>query len=102
LQTPSQIAASCAAYPDAAGWLFDAYHAGYGGSGLRFDLGLLDAVVRLPQRRPIILAGGLTPENVADVIARVQPYAVDVSSGVEDAPGVKSADRVQRFLRSLG
>jgi len=102
LQTPRQIATSCAAYSDAVGWLFDAYHAGYGGSGLRFDLGLLDAVMGLPQRRPIILAGGLTPENVADAINHMRPYAVDVSSGVEDAPGVKSADKVRRFLRALG
>jgi len=101
MQTPMQIAATCATYLDAAGWLFDAYHAGYGGSGLRFDLDLLDEVIRLPQRRPIILAGGLTPENVAEAVARIQPYAVDVSSGVEDAPGVKSADKVARFLQAL-
>jgi len=102
LQTPSQIVATCAAYADAAGWLFDAHHAGYGGSGLRFDLDLLDAVIRLPRRRPIILAGGMTPENVTEAIARVRPYAVDVSSGVEDAPGVKSADKMGQFLRALG
>jgi len=101
LQTPGQIASTCAAYANASGWLFDAHHAGYGGSGLRFDLGLLDAVIRLPQRRPVILAGGMTPENVTEAIARVRPYAVDVSSGVEDAPGVKSADKVGRFLRAL-
>jgi len=102
LQTPDHVAAACRAYPDAAGWLFDAYHAGYGGSGLRFDLGLLDEVLRLPQRRPLILAGGLTADNVSAAIARVQPYAVDVSSGVEDAPGVKSADHMARFLRAVG
>jgi len=102
LQTAAQLATACAAYPQAAGWLFDAYHAGYGGSGLRFDLGLLDEVRHLPQCRPIILAGGLTPENVPAAIARVQPYAVDVSSGVEDAPGVKSAGKIARFLRATG
>jgi len=101
LQTPDQVAAACRAYSDAAGWLFDAYHAGYGGSGLRFDLGLLDEVLRLPQRRPLVLAGGMTADNVPAAIARVQPYAVDVSSGVEDAPGVKSADRMRRFLQAV-
>jgi len=101
LQTAAQLADTCAAYPDAAGWLFDAHHAGYGGSGLRFDLALLDEVLRLPQRRPIILAGGLTPENVPAAINRVYPYAVDVSSGVEEVPGVKSSDKLRRFVRAV-
>jgi phosphoribosylanthranilate isomerase len=49
---------------------------------------------------PLILAGGLTPENVADAIAAVRPAAVDVASGVEHAPGRKDADRVDRFIRA--
>jgi len=101
LQTSRQIATACTAYPDAAGWLFDAHHPGYGGSGLRFDLDLLDDVLRLPQCRPAILAGGLTSGNVADAVSRTRPYAVDVSSGVEDAPGIKSAEKMQRFLHAL-
>jgi len=47
---------------------------------------------------PIILAGGLTPENVGDAIERVHPYAVDVSSGVEAAPGIKDHQKVQCFI----
>jgi phosphoribosylanthranilate isomerase len=54
----------------------------------------------LARRRNVVLAGGLTPENVADAIERVRPYGVDVSSGVEDAPGLKNASKVIRFLHS--
>jgi phosphoribosylanthranilate isomerase len=52
----------------------------------------------LARRRRLVLAGGLTPENVAEAIVAVHPYGVDVSSGVEDAPGVKNAKKVSRFL----
>jgi phosphoribosylanthranilate isomerase len=54
----------------------------------------------LASRRNVVLAGGLTPENVAEAIERVRPYGVDVSSGVEDAPGLKNATKVIRFLHS--
>lgn len=101
LQSPDEIAAACAAYGNAAGWLFDSHSAGYGGSGVRFDTGLLSRVMELPDARPIMLAGGLTPDNVADGIAALRPYAVDVSSGVEVAPGLKSADRILQFMQAV-
>ena len=67
------------------------------GSGQVFDWSLIDS---LPQRRRLILAGGLTPTNVASAIARVEPWGVDVSSGVESEPGRKDPRLVQSFIRA--
>ena len=66
-----------------------------GGSGVRVDWEKAAAVAR---QRKVVLAGGLTPENVAAAIAAVRPFGVDVSSGVEEAPGRKNAAKVARFL----
>ncbi len=66
-----------------------------GGTGSAFDWTLASEAKAYG---PVILAGGLTPENVREVIRYVRPYAVDVSSGVESAPGKKDPDKVRRFL----
>jgi phosphoribosylanthranilate isomerase len=66
-----------------------------GGTGRRVDWTAAAAVAR---RRPIVLAGGLAPENVADAVEQVQPVAVDVSSGVESAPGIKEHARLRAFV----
>lgn len=69
----------------------------YGGTGETIDWDLAaEIVARIP--KPVILAGGLTPENVARAIERVRPWMVDVSSGVEDVPGVKSPSKVRAFV----
>ncbi len=77
------------------GFLLDAPGAGYGGSGTTCDWGLAAEVAR---ELPIVLAGGLTPENVAEAIRAAAPWAVDVASGVERSPGVKDADKLARFI----
>jgi phosphoribosylanthranilate isomerase len=86
--------AQLAAY-EVLGFLLDAPGAGYGGSGTTCDWPLAAAVAR---ELPVVLAGGLTPENVADAVRTVRPWAVDVASGVEAAPGVKDAERMRRFV----
>lgn len=86
-------------FPSAIGLLADAPAAGFGGSGTVFDWARLPVPVQ--RTLPLVLAGGLTESNVMGAIARVRPFAVDVSSGVEEAPGVKSAERLQRFCAAV-
>ena len=79
------------------GLLLDAPSQGFGGSGTTCDWGLARQVA---ERFPVVLAGGLTPENVGEAIRAVRPWAVDVASGVESAPGVKDPDKLRRFIES--
>ncbi|PYC25720.1 phosphoribosylanthranilate isomerase [Aquipseudomonas alcaligenes] len=91
------IVARVADYPGAQGILLDAYVEGVpGGTGEAFDWSLI------PQglSKPLILAGGLRPDNVAAAVARVRPYAVDVSGGVEASKGIKDAQKVGAFIRA--
>lgn len=69
-----------------------------GGTGRGFDLGLVAEARRQTGGRAIVLAGGLTPETVAAAVRAARPNAVDVTSGVESAPGVKDPERVSRFI----
>jgi phosphoribosylanthranilate isomerase len=82
--------------------LLDAYAPGaYGGSGETMDWALgAEAVKRWPDRQ-IVLAGGLTPENVADAVRQVHPTAVDVASGVESGPGRKDPEKVRAFIEAV-
>lgn len=85
-------------YPDASGFLLDAWQPQtHGGGGVAFDW------KRVPEKPPaaVIVAGGLTPENVAQAIQTTHPYAVDVSSGVESSKGIKSADKISAFLKGV-
>ncbi|OWT54477.1 phosphoribosylanthranilate isomerase [Candidimonas nitroreducens] len=101
LDTPQGVLAAAQQHGAAAAWLFDSYSPGYGGSGKTFDLSLLDAVRREPGSRPVVLAGGLNAATVAASIRDLRPYAVDVSSGVESAPGIKSAEKIKAFMRAV-
>jgi phosphoribosylanthranilate isomerase len=69
-----------------------------GGTGRLADWTFAESLAR---ERPIVLAGGLTPETVAEAVGRVRPFGIDVSSGVESAPGVKNHDRLAALFREL-
>ncbi|MEX1197050.1 MAG: phosphoribosylanthranilate isomerase [Pseudohongiellaceae bacterium] len=88
-------------YPSASAILLDAWHpTEAGGTGRQFDWQVArDLSAELPDR--VVLAGGLSPDNVAEAIRLVDPWAVDVSSGVESAPGIKSPDRLNQFFREV-
>lgn len=91
------LAQAARRYEHAAALLFDTYDSVVaGGSGRCFDWSRVPRVAR-----PVILAGGLDAENVRDAVARVQPYAVDVSSGVEARPGIKDAGKIEAFMRAV-
>lgn len=86
-----------AGYPDACGLLCDAWsEKAPGGTGDTFDWDYLPS----PSPLPLILSGGLNPDNVAAAIKRVRPWAVDVSSGVEMQRGIKDPERVVQFVRA--
>ena len=101
LDTAEDLASACRAYGEAAGWLFDSYSAGYGGSGHGFDYALLDDVKGDPVSRPLILSGGLNAENVGQAVQTLRPWGVDVSSGVEVEQGIKSSDRISFFVAAV-
>lgn len=70
----------------------------YGGSGVTADWA---AAAELAKKYPLLLAGGLTPENVADAARQVRPWGVDVASGVESAPGEKDAEKMSAFVKAV-
>lgn len=93
-----EITQALQAYPTAAGILLDSYQPGIpGGTGVTFDW------TRVPSqsRQKLIIAGGLTPDNVATAIHHTRPYAVDVSGGVEHTKGIKDPAKVAAFIRSI-
>ena len=84
-------------FSGAAGWLLDSHVEEYGGIGERFDWSLVPA----ERSHPLILSGGLTRENVQEAVRRVRPWAVDVSSGVESAKGIKDAAKIAAFIAEV-
>ena len=82
--------------------LVDAHVAGmFGGTGVRVDLELASALREQHPQLTVVLAGGLRPENVADAVRAVRPFAVDVSSGVESAPGKKDPGMMREFVAAV-
>src|SRR5882724_1725870 len=86
-------------YTSAIGIMVDAPAEGYGGSGRSFDWTRLPAAA--VRSKPLVLAGGLTATNVGVAIAAVRPFAVDVSSGIEESPGLKSVEKMRRFFAAV-
>jgi len=85
-------------YPTAVALLLDSHAPGeQGGQGKAFDWSAVPAKAG----KPLVLAGGLTPENVAEAVRRVRPYAVDVATGVESGPGIKDGNKMQRFAEEV-
>jgi len=97
---PALDATDFGRYKEARAILLDTYVEGRaGGTGRRFDAVLASRLVQEGWR--VIVAGGLTPENVGEVIASVRPYGVDVSTGVESEPGRKDPEQVARFVAAV-
>jgi phosphoribosylanthranilate isomerase len=81
--------------------LLDSFADGrYGGTGIVHDWELSKRVKQVIHPKPLILAGGLNPENVAEAVGTVRPYAVDVSSGVERQPGIKDYQKIVEFIKN--
>lgn len=81
--------------------LLDSFADGrYGGTGIVHDWELSKRVKQVIHPKPLILAGGLNPENVAEAVRTVRPYAVDVSSGVERQPGIKDHQKIMEFIKN--
>ncbi len=98
MKRETDLSSEMSQFPDASGFLLDTYQPDtHGGGGKVFNW----ALVPVMHEVPLILAGGLTAENVARAISTVRPYAVDVSSGVESAGGIKSADKILAFMTGV-
>ena len=94
----SDVVALCLRFPSALAVLLDSYKPGVpGGTGETFDWSLVPAT----PPKPIILAGGLDPDNVNHAIDVVRPYAVDVSGGVEAAKGIKDHSKITKFVNEV-
>jgi phosphoribosylanthranilate isomerase len=88
-------------FSGAMAWLLDSHVEAYGGVGERFDWSLVPATLRNGGDKPIVLSGGLAPENVREAVRRVRPWGVDVSTGVESAKGIKDAAKIAAFIAEV-
>lgn len=95
---PDTAADVMARHPAAVGFVLDSHATGgQGGSGRRFDWSRIPSALD----RPLVLAGGLNPDTVYEAVLAVRPYAVDVSSGIESAPGSKDHDAMRAFVEAV-
>ena len=102
VQQGSDIIQAAHAFSDAQGLLLDAWHPDVqGGTGLQFDWSIVADDLTQELALPLILAGGLDADNIYTAIETTQPYAVDVSSGVESAKGIKDSLRMTDFLKEV-
>lgn len=99
--TSIEIANFCSNYNTADALLFDSYTQAYGGSGKSFNDALLADALDLGIEPRIVLSGGLTAETVGQRIQTIKPFAVDVSSAVESAPGIKDRNKLIGFIRAV-
>jgi len=98
MQQSTNLAKLSQTYSSASALLVDAFdEAAFGGTGKKFDWAMLSQDCTLP----LVLAGGLNPQNVAQAIQQVKPFAVDVSSGVEISKGVKSSPLINQFMSEV-
>ena len=98
----SSLEALAPSLPLADAWLLDAHAPGvFGGTGQAVDWNLAGAFVKAHSEVPIILAGGLTPENVNEAIQVVRPCAIDLASGVESAPAIKDVEKVAKLMNAV-
>lgn len=105
LESGQQLLQRALAFPEAKAILLDAYTPAYGGSGSAFDPALLDSLLAAQRAEqallpPLVLAGGMRVNNVAERIRLWRPFAVDVSSGVETSPGIKSTALMHDFVQA--
>ncbi|ODN67718.1 MULTISPECIES: phosphoribosylanthranilate isomerase [Methylophaga] len=97
MQTAADLTHADMQFSKASALLLDSYQHGVpGGTGQTFDWSMITAI-----SKPLILAGGLTTDNVAAAIKQVSPYAVDVSGGVEESKGLKSNNKISAFMREV-
>ena len=98
VQGTADILAALEQYPSASALLLDTYHPNLpGGTGETFDWDKIPADLA----KPVVLAGGLTAGNIAQAINAVNPYAVDISGGVEQSKGIKSVDKIVEFIAAV-
>ena len=97
MQSSADLMQAVTDYHKASALLLDTYQAGVpGGTGQTFDWSMIK-----PVDKPLILAGGLSDENVAAAIRQTRPYGVDVSGGVESAKGIKSNEKIRAFMQEV-